>query len=92
MGLGARETYVRLGVDLTLHGANMKTGRPSDAIYPLRTNSDGTRRSSVWSVGTSSPEGKRRWSWFGRKNSVSEAEEVNFGDVNLTGGDRETKD
>lgn len=41
------------------------TGRPSDVIYPPRTNADGTRRrSSVWSSITtvspsSSPEGKR---------------------------------
>ncbi len=32
-------------------------GRPSDVIYPVRLNADGTRRrSSVWS---SSPDGKR---------------------------------
>jgi len=33
------------------------SGRPSDVIYPVRLNADGTRRqSSVWS---SSPDGKR---------------------------------
>jgi len=49
--------------------------RPSDVIYPVRTNPDGTRRSSVWSSITvspgSSPDGKRAtiMSLF-RKSSV----------------------
>jgi len=54
--------------------------RPSDVIYPARTNADGTRRrSSVWSSITvspgSSPDGKRAslMDLF-RKNSVSNSE------------------
>jgi len=49
--------------------------RPSDVIYPVRTNPDGTRRSSVWSSITvspsTSPDGKRAtiMSLF-RKSSV----------------------
>lgn len=42
--------------------SDSKTGRPSEVIYPPRTNPDGTqRRSSVWSSvsPSSSPEGKR---------------------------------
>lgn len=45
--------------------SDFKTGRPSEVIYPPRTNPDGTRRrSSVWSSITtispsSSPDGKR---------------------------------
>lgn len=54
-------------------------GRPSDVIYPPRTNPDGTRRrSSVWSTITAaspsaSPEGIRNslLNLFSRKGSTS---------------------
>lgn len=57
-------------------------GRPSDVIYPPRTNADGTRRrSSVWSSMTttspsSSPDGKRSTllNLFSRKGSTSAVE------------------
>lgn len=52
-------------------------GRPSDVIYPPRTNPDGTRRrSSVFSISPgTSPDGKRAtlMELFKRKGSVSEA-------------------
>jgi hypothetical protein len=60
---------------LTFHFA----GRPSDVIYPVRLNADGTRRrSSVWSSITvspgSSPDGKRAgiMSLFRRSNAQSD--------------------
>jgi len=75
--------------------------RPSEVIYPPRTNPDGTRRhSSVWSsISTvspgSSPDGKRAglMNLFQRKGSVSEGngykevdeERVEFNDVDLEG-------
>jgi hypothetical protein len=48
-------------------------GRPSDVIYPVRLNADGTRRRS--SVFSTSPDGKRAgiMSFFRRSNSQSEA-------------------
>jgi len=49
--------------------------RPSDVIYPIRTNADGTRRrSSVWSSITpgTSPEGKKSGFWgLFRRGSAS---------------------
>lgn len=56
----------------------MREGRPSEVIYPERTNADGTRRrSSLWSISPgTSPEGKGRresiLNFFGRKGSVSD--------------------
>jgi len=54
--------------------------RPSDVIYPVRLNADGTRRrSSVWSSITvspgTSPDGKRAgiMSLFRRSNAQSDA-------------------
>jgi len=68
--------------------------RPSEVIYPPRTNTDGTRRrSSVWSTITaspgSSPDGKRAslMNLFGRKSSVSEPpyREVNINEADSGG-------
>lgn len=64
-------------------------GRQSEVPFSHKINADGTprRRSSVFSsisapFGTS-PEGKRRFSWFGSKKDGTE--EVRFADVDLTG-------
>jgi len=71
--------------------------RPSEVIYPPRTNPDGTprRRSSVFTISPgTSPEGKRAslMDLFKRKGSVSEApskptveEGVAFNKVDLGG-------
>ena len=73
--------------------ADVNVGRPSEpAGGSSRRNPDGTqrRRSSVFSSMaeslSSSPEGKRRFSWFGgRKNSAAGEEEITFKDVDLAG-------
>ncbi|KAG9232356.1 hypothetical protein BJ875DRAFT_486163 [Amylocarpus encephaloides] len=65
--------------------------RPSEIIYPPRVNNDGTRRrSSVFSGMTTSspntsPDGKKKWSWFGRRNSSAGDEAVKFDEVDLSG-------
>jgi len=83
----------------------LQIGRPSDVIYPPRTNQDGTRRrSSVFSISPgTSPDGKRAtlMELFKRKGSVSEtpAEEnivadesaVQFNDVDMSGKKTETE-
>jgi hypothetical protein len=74
-------------------------GRPSDVIYPPRTNPDGTRRrSSVFSISPgTSPDGKRAtlMELFKRKGSVSEApaEEsaVQFNEVDMGAKKTETE-
>ena len=81
MGLVVRETFVGsilngiwqsglLEADVHLFRL---AGRPSDVIYPVRLNADGTRRRS--SVFSTSPDGKRAgiMSFFRRSNSQSEA-------------------
>ncbi|KAG0644908.1 hypothetical protein D0Z07_9378 [Hyphodiscus hymeniophilus] len=92
-GPGARERMASNGIPI-LHeqkksygiggAGNIMSaiGRPSDVIYPPRTNTDGTpRRSSVWSHITTtspstSPEGKRMslLNLFGKKGSTGVAD------------------
>ena len=84
MGLGAREIFVCLPVFFPFEAwfgetdVGCDVGRPSEVIYPPRTNPDGTprRRSSVFSISPgTSPDGKRAslMDFFKRKGSVSEA-------------------
>jgi hypothetical protein len=58
---------------MTLTVTFRPAGRPSDVIYPVRLNADGTRRRS--SVFSTSPDGKRAgiMNLFRRSNSQSEA-------------------
>lgn len=70
--------------------AGVEIGRPSDVIYPPRTNPDCTRRrSSVFSISPgTSPDGKRTslMELFKRKGSVSEApaeSTVQFNEVDM---------
>lgn len=90
LALVGREIFVRLPCPSSYgvkKGINGNIGRPSDVIYPIRTNADGTRRrSSVWSSITTptgtSPEGKKGgfWGMF-RRGSVNEEVVKDDGEV-----------